>query len=97
MGDATTPTHASPMRREVPVMLAFAVFVGIGIATVLVPALSDDAHDEERNAGTQGAQTTAGASTGAGAAAAPATPPALPPDALPRAPQPAPPTQPVGP
>jgi hypothetical protein len=96
MSDATTPmpTRTSPVRREVPVIIAFAVFVGIGIATVLVPALSDDAHDEERNAGAQSAQTTAG--TGATPGAAPpaaAPPPALPPDV----PQPAPPTQPVGP
>jgi hypothetical protein len=94
MGDVTTPTHASPMRREVPVMIAFAVFVGIGIATVLVPALTDDAHDEERNAGTQSAQTTAGTGATPGAAPPAAAPPsALPPDV----PQPAPPTQPVGP
>ncbi len=94
MGDVTTPTHASPMRREVPVIIAFAVFVGIGIATVLVPALTDDAHEEERNAGTQSAQTTAGTGATPGAAPPAAAPPsALPPDV----PQPAPPTQPVGP
>ena len=76
MGDVTTPTHASPMRREVPVIIAFAVFVGIGIATVLGPALTDDAHDEERNAGTQRAQTTAGAGATPGAAPPAATHPA---------------------
>ena len=85
MSDATPTTRTSPMRREVLVMVAFAVFVWIGVATVLVPALADDAHDEERNEATRGAQSP-------GAAGDTGTP-ALPPDA----PRPAPPTQPVGP
>lgn len=92
-GDAAT-TRSSPVRREVLVMVAFAVFVGIGIATVLVPALTDDAHDEER--ATQGNATQAGG-TPTTDAAGNTTAPVLPPDAPRPAPQPAPPTQPVGP
>jgi hypothetical protein len=84
MGDASTRT--SPARREVLVMVAFAVFVGIGVATVLVPALTDDAHDEERPAQGNTAQTSGAQTPGTAS-------PALPPDA----PRPAPPTPPVGP
>jgi len=77
----STPERTRPAARELLIIAGFVVFVGVAVVTVLIPALRDDAAEDD--AGQDGQRTPAAA----GAAATPADPAAVP----------APPTAPVGP
>jgi hypothetical protein len=63
----TTPERTRPVARELLIIAGFVVLVGVAVVTVLIPALRDDAAEDDEQA-----------TPAAGAAATPADPAATP-------------------